>query len=72
MYPVFLQPEHLCQAELLSFSSNGSASGLFVVLRRSVQSDGVVCAPCCRLRLICMLQAYWWPICLRHGLSRIR
>lgn len=72
MYPVFLQPEHLCQAELLSFSSIGSVSGLLVVLRRSVQSDGVVCAPCCRLRLICMLQAYWWPICLRHGLSRIR
>lgn len=72
MHPVFLQPEHLCQAELLSFPSNGPALGLLAVLRRSVQSGDVVCAPCCRLRLICMLQAYWWPICLRHGLLRIR
>lgn len=68
MRPVFLQPEHLCKAELFSFP----ASGLRVVLRHLIQSGGVVWAPCCRLRLICMLQAYWWPICLRHGLSRIR
>jgi hypothetical protein len=72
MHPVFLQPEHLCKAELLSFPSNGPAFGLQAVLRRSVQSGDVVCAPCCRLRLICVLQAYWWPICLRHGLLRIR
>jgi|GEM_PF-6403373 len=72
MHPVFLQPEHLCKAELLSFPSNGPASGLRVVLRHLIQSGGVVWAPCGRLRLICMLQAYWWPICWRHGLSRIR
>jgi hypothetical protein len=72
MHPVFLQPEHLCKAELLSFMSNGSMRrrnpfGPIAILCLSAQRGRVVCAPCLHLRLIGMLPAYWWPICLTPG-----
>lgn len=72
MRPVFLQPEQLCMAEQLSSMSNRSApwsnpSERIIASDLSAESGHVICLPRFCPPLIYMLQAYWWPICLRHG-----
>lgn len=72
MHSIFLQPEQLWIAEPLPSMSNhsttrGNSPELIVTSDLSVESGHVLCVPCLRPSLICVLQAYWWPICLRHG-----
>lgn len=72
MHPVFLQPKQSRMAGQLSAMSNRStppsnAPELIILSGLFAKNGHLACLPGFRHPLICMLQAYCWPICLSHG-----